>query len=139
MAGAGVGTEGTTMMFSVSENNWLGRGINLVSALNISEEKISGNIAVTDPNYHFTGNAVSGAFDISQSDKTATSGFKSSRTGGSIGTSFEQYEDVFFSPNFSMSTEDIEAEATASSSIKKMDGTYFNSDLAYSITLDKRK
>ena len=39
MAGAGVGTEGTTMMFSVSENNWLGRGINLVSSLNLSQEK----------------------------------------------------------------------------------------------------
>ena len=29
MAGAGVGTEGTSFMFSIRENNWLGRGINL--------------------------------------------------------------------------------------------------------------
>ena len=27
MAGAGIGTDGTSFQFSVSENNWLGRGI----------------------------------------------------------------------------------------------------------------
>ena len=59
MAGAGVGTEGTSFQLAVSENNWLGRGINLVSAFNLSQEKISGNISVTNPNYNFTGNAVS--------------------------------------------------------------------------------
>ena len=35
LAGAGVGTEGTSFMFSISENNWLGRGIKLQSALNL--------------------------------------------------------------------------------------------------------
>jgi len=138
MAGAGVGTEGTTFMFSVTENNWLGRGINLASALNLSEEKISGNIAVTDPNYHFSGNAVSAAFDVSQSDKTTTSGFKSSRTGGSLGTSFEQYEDIYFSPAIDIVHENIETESTASTAIKKMDGDYFNSNFTYGITIDKR-
>ena len=29
MAGAGVGTDGTSFQFAVSENNWLGRGIKL--------------------------------------------------------------------------------------------------------------
>ena len=138
LAGAGVGTEGTTFMFSVSENNWLGRGINLVSALNVSEEKISGNIAITNPNYKFTGNSVSGSFDISQSDRTSTSGFKSSKTGGSLGTSFEQYEDVYFSPKIDIVHENIETEASASASIKKMDGDYFNSNFTYGITIDKR-
>ena len=33
VAGAGVGTDGTSIMFSVSENNWLGRGIKLKSSL----------------------------------------------------------------------------------------------------------
>ena len=32
----------------------------------------------------------------------------------------------------------IEAESTASASIKKMEGNYFNSDLTYGLTLDKR-
>ena len=40
MAGAGIGTDGTSFQFAVSENNWLGRGVILQSALNVSQEKI---------------------------------------------------------------------------------------------------
>ena len=138
MAGAGIGTEGTSFQFAVSENNWLGRGINLNSVLNLSEERVSGNIAITNPNYNFSGNAVSAALDVSSTDTAGTTGYKSSKTGFNLGTSFEQYEDLYFSPNISFAFEDIEAEASASSNIKKMEGNYFNSDFQYGITLDKR-
>ena len=138
MAGAGVGTEGTSFMFSVRENNWLGKGVYLTSALSISEERVSGNIAVTDPNYNFSGNSVSTSLNVSATDRTATTGFKSSKTGFSLGTSFEQYEDIYISPSLAVNHEDIEAESTASDSIKKMDGTYITSDFTYGITLDKR-
>ena len=138
MAGAGIGTDGTSFQFMVSENNWLGRGINFQSALNVSEEKISGNIAVTNPNYNFSGNAVTTGLDVSSTDRTATTGYESTRTGFNLGTSFEQYENIYFSPGISVSHEVIKAESSASSNIKKMDGTYFNSDFEYSITLDKR-
>ena len=33
MAGAGVGTDGTNFMFAINENNWLGKGVNLQSAM----------------------------------------------------------------------------------------------------------
>ena len=138
MAGAGVGTEGTNFMFSIRENNWLGKGVHLTSALSLSGERISGNIAVIDPNYNFTGNSVSTALNVSATDRTASTGFKSSKTGLSLGTSFEQYENVYISPTLAINHEDIEAEGTASDSIKKMDGTYLNSDFTYGITLDKR-
>ena len=138
MAGAGVGTEGTSFMFSVRENNWLGKGVYLTSALSISEERVSGNIAVTDPNYNFSGNSVSTSLNVSATDRTAATGFKSSKTGFSLGTSFEQYEDIYISPALAVNHEDIEAESTASDNIKKMDGTYITSDFTYGITLDKR-
>ena len=138
MAGAGVGTEGTSFMFSVRENNWLGKGIYLTSALSISEERVSGNIEVIDPNYNFSGNSVSTSLNVSATDRTAATGFKSSKTGFSLGTSFEQYEDIYISPALDVNYEDIEAESTASDSIKKMDGTYITSDFTYGITLDKR-
>ena len=138
MAGAGVGTEGTSFMFSVRENNWLGKGVYLTSALSISEERVSGNIAVTDPNYNFSGNSVSTSLNVSATDRTATTGFKSSKTGFSLGTSFEQYENIYISPALGIDYEDIEAESTASDNIKKMDGTYITSDFTYGITLDKR-
>jgi len=138
MAGAGVGTEGASFMFSVKENNWVGKGVKLTSAISVSKDRVSGNIAVTDPNFRFSGNAVSTSLNISATDRAATTGFKSSKTGFTIGTSFEQYEDIFISPTVGLSHEDIESESTASDSIKKMDGTYFNSDFTYGITLDKR-
>jgi len=138
MAGAGVGTEGTSFMFSIRENNWLGKGVHLTHDLSISKEKIAGNIAVTDPNYHYSGNQVSTTLNVSATDRAATTGFKSSKTGFSLGMSFEQYEDIYISPTLSINHEDIETEESASDSIKKMDGTYFNTDFNYGITLDKR-
>jgi outer membrane protein insertion porin family len=138
MAGAGVGTEGASFMFSVKENNWVGKGLSLTSALSISKERVSGNFSLTDPNYRFSGNSVSTTLNVSATDRADTTGYKSSKTGFSLGTSFEQWENIFFSPTIGISHEDIEADATASNSIKKMDGTYFNSDFTYGITLDKR-
>ena len=138
LAGAGIGTDGTSFQFSISENNWLGRGIKLETSANISEEKISGNIMVNNPNYNFSGNAVRTALDVSSTDRQTTSGFKSSKTGFLLGTSFEQYEDFYVSPTFTVEFEDIEVDSTASSSIKKMEGNFFNADLGYALTLDKR-
>ena len=113
-------------MFSIRENNWLGKGVHLTHDLSISEEKIAGNIAVTDPNYHYSGNSVSTSLNVSATDRAETTGYESSKTGFTLGTSFEQYEDVYFSPKISINHEDITAEGTASDSIKKMDGSYFN-------------
>ena len=137
-AGAGVGTDGTSFMFSVSENNWLGRGIKLNTSLDLTEETISGNIAVSNPNYNFTGNKVFTALDVSSADRTASSGYKSSKTGFSLGTEFEQYENIFLSPSLTAMHEDINTESTASTALQKMDGTYTNLDFAYAIILDKR-
>ncbi len=138
MAGAGVGTDGTSFQFAVSENNWLGRGVKLESLLNVSEEKISGNILINNPNYNYSGNAVMASLDVSATDRAVTSGYQSSKTGFLLGTSFEQYENVFISPNFTLAFEDVEADSTASPTIKKMEGNFFNIDLGYGITFDKR-
>ena len=138
MAGAGVGTDGTSFQFAVRENNWLGKGVKLESSLNLSKERVSGDISLYDPNYKFSDNSVSAALYVSSTDRTAASGYKSSKTGFSLGTGFEQYENLFFSPSISAVKEDIEVESTASSAIKKMDGTYSNLDFDYSVTLDKR-
>ena len=137
-AGAGVGTDGTSFMFTVSENNWLGKGINLSSALNVSEETLSGNIYISDPNYKFTGNRVFGSFNLASSDYTETSGYESSKTGFGLGTEFEQYKDIYIAPSLTTSYEEIEVESGASNAIKKMDGSYSNIDFLYGITVDRR-
>jgi len=138
MAGAGVGTDGASVMASVSENNWLGRGVKLQSTLNLSAQKISGNLAITVPNYNYSGNSVYGNLDVSSDDRTVSSGYKANKTGWSMGTEFEQWEDIYLSPSISLSHEKIESQSTASAAIQKMDGTFNNADLGYGITIDKR-
>jgi len=138
MAGAGVGTDGTSVMFAVKENNWLGKGINLQSSISLNAQSISGSIALRNPNYNYTGNAVFSSLDISSMDKTTNSGFESTTTGFSFGTEFEQYEGVFLSPTISAKFEKIDVQSSASDKIKKMEGNYKNVDFNYSITLDKR-
>ncbi len=138
MAGAGVGTDGTSFQFAVKENNWLGRGVKLESSLNVSQDKVSGNILVNNPNYNFSGNEVRALVDVSSTDRSSSSGFKSSKTGFELGTNFEQYEDIFVYPKISLAFEDIETDSSASAAIKKMEGNFFNSDFEYAVTLDRR-
>jgi len=138
MAGAGIGTDGTSFQFSITENNWLGRGVQLQSAINVSQHRISGNILLNNPNYNYSGNAVQTALEISSTDRSNTTGFQSSRTGFELGTGFEQYENVFISPEISIAFEDIEVDEDATAAVKKMEGNFFNADLAYAISLDKR-
>ena len=137
-AGAGVGTEGTSFNFYVSENNWLGRGVKLNASIYVSEESLRGGLSVTNPNYNFTGNALSTSFNSTKTDRLTTSGYESTDNRFSIGTEFEQYKDIFISPSVSASYEDVSTDSTASSALQKMDGTYGSLDVSYGITLDKR-
>ena len=67
-AGAGVGTEGTSFSFFLTENNWLGRGVAVQGSLDISEESLRGGINVVNPNYNYSGNTVSAGFNNSKVD-----------------------------------------------------------------------
>ena len=137
-AGAGVGTDGTSFMFSVSENNWLGRGIILDSQLNISQETLSGTLAVNNPNFNYSGNAVYSSIELASADRTDSSGYESSSTGFSLGTEFEQYQNVFISPSLIAEIEDVEVQDSASAAIKKMQGKFTNLDFHYGLTFDER-
>ena len=138
MAGAGVGTDGTSFMFAVNESNWLGRGIGLNSALNVSKETFSGNLSVTNPNFNYTGNEVFTSIYLATADLSTSSGYESAKSGFNIGTAFEQYRDVWLSPSITAAYEDVEVKSTSSAAVKKMEGTYSNIDFSYGITFDQR-
>jgi len=137
-AGAGVGSDGTTFMFAVKENNWLGRGISLDTSVSVSAEKFLGRLAMSDPNYKFSGNRLFSTLSLGSTDTEATTGFKSTKTGASVGTQFEQYENIFLSPAIAVSREEITTASTASTSVKSMAGTFTNLDFNYSIVSDQR-
>ena len=135
---AGVGTEGGTMGFSVSENNFMGRGIKLSTSLRVSENSIKGNFTTYNPNYNYSGKALSTNIQSSQTNKMADNGYDSNKTGFSFGTSIEQYEDLFFKPTFSTYYERLTTNDSASANLKKQEGSYFDTGIGYSFTYDKR-
>ena len=137
-AGAGIGTDGTTFMFAIKENNWLGKGVQIDTSVAVSQEKITGNLGLVNPNYKFSGNAVFADLTLSSTDTAATTGYKSQKTGFSLGTQFEQYENIYLAPSFAVSYEEIITSAAASAAIKKQAGTYSNADFMYSIISDQR-
>ena len=138
LASAGVGNDGGSVGFSISEKNFMGRGINLVSSLNLSEEKVKGEFTVNNPNFNYTEKSLSTSIFAINTDKMTDSGYDSSEAGFSFGTKFEQYDNLFFSPSFKTSAEKLETNSLASASIKKQEGSYFTSEIGYAFDYDIR-
>ena len=136
-AGAGIGTNGGSFAFNISENNWLGKGINIKTSLDVSAETFTGGINVNNPNYNFSGNSINYFIENTKNDKP-DSGFENNIISTGIGTSFEQYKDVFLSPSLSLSYDDLKVDSTASNSLKKQKGTFTDFSFNYGISYDNR-
>jgi len=136
-AGAGIGTNGASFAFNVRENNWMGKGITVATNVDIGAETFTGGLSVTDPNYNFSGNALT-YFVSNTSNKKKDSGYENNITSTGIGTSFEQYRNVYLSPQLSFSHDKLDVESSASAALKKQEGSFTDVDLNYSILLDNR-
>ena len=136
-AGAGVGTNGGSFSFVVSENNWLGKGLNIATNIDIDKTSFSGGLSVTDPNYNYSGNSLSYYIQNTTNDKSG-SGYKNNIVTTGIGTSFEQYRDIYIAPTLSFSYDDLKVKESASDSLKKQKGTFSDLSFNYAVTMDKR-
>ena len=136
-AGLGAGTDGTSISAGIKENNYLGKGISLNTNLGISDTKIKGLFSVTNPNFRNTDREISTTVESSTLDYMSLSGYKSTRTGFSLGTSFEQYDDLFFSPKISTYYEKISTSSNASENKQKQQGDYFETLFTYGLTVNK--
>tara|TARA_B100000767_G_C19766547_1_gene537815 strand:- start:712 stop:2949 length:2238 start_codon:yes stop_codon:yes gene_type:complete len=137
-AGAGVGTNGASVNFGVRENNFLGRGIELSTNLSISEKSIRGITSLNNPNYKGTNKSLKLSAESSVTDNLKNFGYKSNKTGLSIGTGFEYYKDLFLNVGISSYAETLKTDASASTNIQKQKGSYFDTFLNYSFSFDKR-
>ena len=136
--GAGVGTTGGTIGFSIKENNYLGRNIKLNSNLQLTADSIRGLFSVTNPNFNYSGRALTSIIESSKIDKTKDFGYETARTGLTFATRFEQYDDFYISPSVDTYFETLETTSTASASYKKQRGNYFDTNFSYGLDLDKR-
>ena len=138
MAGAGVGTTGGTLAFGVSENNFLGRGIEFSSDVSFSSETLKGLISLNNPNYKGSNRSLNTSIESTITDRLADFGYKSNKTGFSVGSGFEFYDDLYWNTGVSTYVEKLETDSKASASMKKQEGSYFDAYYNQTFSYDKR-
>ncbi len=136
-AGAGTGTSGSSITAGIQEKNYLGKGIKLTTNVMISEDQIKGKFAVVNPNFRNSDRSLNTTIESTSSDFLATGGFKTSRTGFSFGTGFEQYSDFYVNFDVSAYYEKLETSSNASTYKKKQEGDYLENLFTYNLTLNK--
>ena len=136
--GAGVGSSGSTIGGGIKEKNFLGKGINLSTNLEVSEESVKGRFVYAKPNFNYTDNTLFTSVESTTTDNLSDFGYKVSNVGFSFGTTFEQFENLYFSPEVNLSIEDLKTNTNASSNLKKQEGTYEDFYFNYGLNYDLR-
>ena len=137
-AGAGYGTDGSSFFVGIEENNFNGKGINLASNLELSENSVRGAIFYTNPNFAYSDRALTTSIQSSVTDSLTDSGYKTTLNQVSLGTQYEQFDNLFFSPSIYIADESLKTTATASDAYKKQAGSYFDTIFEYGLSYDKR-
>jgi len=136
--GAGYGTSGSMIGAGITEKNFLGKGINLDSSIEISEESLKGKFVYSKPNFNYSDNTLFTSVRATTTDNLTDFGYKTSDTGFSIATRFEQYENLYFRPELDLSLEKIETNSSATTTLKKQEGTYSDFYFNYGLDYDLR-
>jgi len=137
-AGAGVGTSGTMIGFEVKENNFLGRGVQFATNIELTDESVRGRFAVSNPNFKGSDQSVFASLQSSETDRLTNFGYKTTKTGFTLGSRFEYFENVFLSPSVTTYYESLKTDSSASATLEKQKGTYFDTDLNYLLDYDRR-
>ena len=137
-AGAGVGTSGGTVAFSVKENNYLGKGLSIEASATINEESIKGIFSLENPNFQNSDKSINFSIQAIEIDRMSDFGYKNNKTGFSIGTNFEYLDDLNLGLSTTSFYETIETDDTASSKQKQQEGNYWDTFASLNFDLDKR-
>ena len=122
----------------MSENNYLGKGVDLDANVQLSTESIKGVFRTTNPNYKNSDKSLSFSFEADETDQLKNFGYKSNNTGFSVSTDFEYRDDLFLGLGTSSYYEKIETDSTASTRQKKQEGDYWDTFLNINLNYDKR-
>jgi outer membrane protein insertion porin family len=135
---AGLGTGGGTLGGGVKENNFLGKDIKLDTNLTFSENSVKGQFVYSKPNFNNTDNTLFTSVKSITTDNLTDYGYETSNVSFSIGTGFEQYENLYFRPEIEVGSEKLKTNSLATSNLKKQEGTYFDTYFNYSLRHDLR-
>ena len=137
-AGAGVGTEGGSFFVGVKENNYLGKGLSVNTNATISTDSLKGNFSVTNPNFNNSDKSIFVNIKAEETDKLEDFGYKTNKTGFSLGTNFEYLKDFKLGLSTSSFLEKMETDSTASANQQKQAGNYWDTFLKFNFDYDKR-
>ena len=136
-AGAGYGTEGGVVAFSIKENNYIGKGLKVSANAEVSNQSVRGGLNIVNPNYNYSGNKVFGGFSSKKTDRPE-SGYENTIVNLNLGTEFEQYKNIFLAPDLNFTVDDLTVDSSASDSLKKQAGDFTDLTFGYVITKDER-
>ena len=136
-AGVGTGTTGSNLSAGIKENNYLGLGIKLDTNVKLTDDAIRGKFSVINPNYNNSDKTIKTTVESSSNDFMTSSGYKTVRTGLTLGTEFEQMSDLFINLEMSNFYEDLDTSSTATEIVKKQEGDYFENLITYQIIYNK--
>ena len=137
-AGAGVGTSGSSIAFGVKENNYLGSGVSIESNISLSDESLKGLLSVSNPNFRNSDKSVNFSAEAIETDRLKAFGYKTSKTGISVGTDFEYLNNFRMGIGTSNFYEKIDTDSTASAKQQAQKGNYWDSFLDISFDYDTR-
>ena len=137
-AGAGVGTSGGTVSFGIKENNYLGKGLTVLSNLTINEESLKGIFSVSNPNYKNSDKSVYFTAEATETDRLKNFGYKTNKNGFTIGTNFEYLRNFKIGVGNSHYYEKIDTDSTASTRQQAQEGNYWDSFVNLRFDYDTR-
>ena len=137
-ASAGAGTSGASLGFGIKENNFLGNGISLDTNFLLSSDSFKGKFSVTNPNFNNSDKSIYVSAEAIETDNYKSFGYKTNKTGLSIGTDFEYLKDFYLGIYNSHFYEVIDTNSTASAQQQAQEGNYWDSFLKFNMNYDKR-
>ncbi len=137
-ASAGVGTDGSSVGFGIKERNFLGDGINLDSSISVSTNSLKGNFSIVNPNYKNSDKSLRFSLEATEIDNYKLFGYKTNKTGLSIGTNYEFLDDLYLGLGTTNFYEKIETNETASDRQQSQEGNYWDSFINLDFDYDKR-
>lgn len=93
---------------------------------------------LSNPNYKNSDKSVYTNIQSSETDRLKDFGYKTNKTGFTLGTQFEYYDDFYFGVGINSYYESIETDSTASAQQKKLKGNYFDNFINLNFDYDKR-
>ena len=137
-AQAGAGTSGGSFGFGIKENNFLGNAIGLDSNFEISSNSFKGKFSITNPNFNNSDKSLFFSAEATENDNYQSFGYKSNKTGFSVGTNFEFLNDFYLGIHSSNFYEVLDTNSTASSRQQAQEGNYWDSFIKLNTNYDKR-